>query len=215
MSNATRTVREFAQLVVEEVYTSQFQKKNTQTARLRQIVTTKSYYPSMKPTNSMSDNVFSDDEFEGTTEQEFTSIENRVAFINVPFGTSVEEVQKRMLALKDNARIYRVLGNHPILTAEQQSAISNGVTTKEIIANGQAVRYPEDHERGNALILDPNGKVQYRASFFSAHKKADEDHRTPDQNDMYLTEEIAAELAADFENVGEPVANTAAGMQEA
>lgn len=216
MSNATRTVREFAQLVAEEVYTSAYQKKNTETARLRQVVTTTAYYPSMKPTNSLSDNVFGDDEFKGTEEQPFTSTEQRVAFINVPAGTSLEEVNKRIKALGNKARIYRILSNHPILTAEQKSAISNGITTKEIIADGQAVRYPEDHpEKGGELILDTNGKVQYRAAYFSATGKEDEDYRTLDPNDVYLTEEMIAEMAANFENVGEPVANTAAGMQEA
>ena len=215
MSNATRTVREFAQLMAEEVYTSAYQKKNTETARLRQLVKTTAYYPSMKPTNSLSDNVFGDDEFAGTEEQPFTSTEQRVAFINVPAGTSLEEVNKRIQALGDKARIYRILSNHPILTSEQQSAISNGITTLDIIANGQAVRYPEDHpDKPGELILDPNGKVQYRAAYFSAVAKEDKDYRTLDQNDVYLTEEMIAEMAANFENVGEPV-QSETGMQEA
>lgn len=203
MSNATRTVKEVMAIGLDEIYTSDFQKANTETARLRQIVETHSFYPSMKPTNSKSDNIFADDEFVGTEEQEFISTENRVAFINVPKGTTPEEVTKRLAALGMKAVIYRELASKPILTAEQRAAISNGLTTLDIIANSQVVRYSNDTEINGEdvsgqIIKDQNGKVQYRASYFSANAKEDADFRTPDAEDTYLTDEIKEELENQF-----------------
>lgn len=193
MSNATRTVIREGKVTVEELYKSEYQKPGTMSARLRQILEVDSYYPSMKPTNSNTENVFSDEEFEGTEEQIFTSKENRVAFINVPEKATLEEVVKRIEALGNKARIYKVLSNEPILTNEQLSAIRNGITTKDTIANSQAVRYGEDAAEAGQLVLDPMGKVQYRQTYLTTSGKQDVDLRTSDSN-QYLSPELEAEL---------------------
>ena len=100
MSNAIRTEKTFKAVTFDELYKSEYQKPGTLTARVRQIVETLSYYPNMIPTNSKSDNLFSNDEFgEATEEQVFSSEENRVAFINVPLDATKEEIEKRLAAL--------------------------------------------------------------------------------------------------------------------
>lgn len=194
MSNATRTEVKVEAITLDEIYASQYQKANTMTARLRQIINITSFYPSMKPTNSATENVFSDDEFDGTEEQPFVSNEQRIAFINVPDKATAEEVMKRIIALGEKARIYKVLSNHLILTEEQKSAIRNGITTKDIIANSQAIRFGEGSEKEGQLITDTNGKVQYRQTYLSTSGKEDVDLRTSDANDMYLSPELEAEL---------------------
>ena len=125
MSNAIRTEKTFKAVTFDELYKSEYQKPGTLTARVRQIVETLSYYPNMIPTNSKSDNLFSNDEFgEATEEQVFSSEENRVAFINVPLDATKEEIEKRLAALGVKARIYKELSSKPILTVEQRRAIS-------------------------------------------------------------------------------------------
>ncbi len=208
MSNATRTVKEFQAISIDKVEASTYQKKGTLTAQVRQVVKIISYYPAMKPTNSMTDNLFEASEFTGTEEQPFESVENRVAFFNVPSNATKEEVEKR-LASNLKSCIYKVLDNHPILTTEQRSAIQAGITTKDTIANAQVVRYPENatdaggNNIGGKIIADPNGKVQYRATYFSAIGKEDIDVRDDDMNNQYLTQEIEAELDDVFAMVDE------------
>ena len=89
------------------------------------------------------------------------------------------------------------------------SAIQAGITTKDTIANAQVVRYPENatdaggNNIGGKIIADPNGKVQYRATYFSAIGKEDIDVRDDDMNNQYLTQEIEAELDDVFAMVDE------------
>lgn len=200
-STGVRKVSTVGQLDVSRVYTNTFQKEGTQTAELRQTVVTDSFYPSKQIANEMQDNVFGQADF-GFEEQKFTNNETRVSWIDVPVGTTVEQVKAR-LAQKPGATLYRVLSNHPTLTSNQLYAINNGVTTKAIIAENQIVRYPEGAENGNAgkVALDPNGKPQYRAIFFSIDGKADIDNRTAIAEDFYVSEAIKAELATTSEQV--------------
>lgn len=194
MSNATRTTVKEGEVTLDEIYASQYQKPGTMTARLRQVIEVTGYYPSMKPTNSATENLFDTDEFEGTEDQPFTSVENRVAFINVPESADEKEVLRRLKLVGKNARIYKVLSNHPILTEEQKNAIRNKITDKDTIANSQVVRYGEGSSSEGQLITDTNGKVQYRQTYLTTSGKPDVDLRTEDVNDQYLTPEIQAEL---------------------
>lgn len=191
-------------LSVSRVYNSDYQKEGTQTAELRQTVTTKSYYPSKSVSNNMQDNIFGASEF-GFEEQEYVNNENRVAWIDVPMNTTPEQVLEKLKSFP-NANLFRVLSNEPILTDNQVYAIKEGLTTKDVFANRQVVRFPEGAKDdagadiGGQIALDPNGKPQYRSIFFSNTGKADMDKRTDDEH-YYASQEIADELSIVENNV--------------
>jgi len=193
MDSQVRKEVNVGQLTVSRVFTNMHQKEGTLTAELRQAVETKSFYPSKQIANDMQDNVFAVDDF-GFGEQEFSNTENRVSWIDVPAGTTVEQVTAKLAANPD-AGLYRVLSNHPILTSGQVYAINNQITTKEAIAESQVVRMPEGSPTPGALAPDPNGKPQYRGIFFSIDGKDDNDKRTSDVEDFFTTELISSEIA--------------------
>lgn len=179
-------------LEVSRVYESEYQKEGTITAEIKQTVTTKSYYPSKSVANNMQDNVFgmADFKFE---EQEYENKETRVAWIDVPVGSTVESVLARLKEFPE-AHLYRVLGNKPVITDNQKYAIENGITSMEVIAESQVVRFPKGHESEGEIALDQNGKIQYRSVFFKTTECPDQDHRNADPEDYYATEAIATEL---------------------
>jgi hypothetical protein len=59
-------------------------------------------------------------------------------------------------------------------------------------ANAQAVRYGDNHENAGQLILDADGNVQYRRTFFSKEVREDEDYRGNGQ--VYLSRELEMEV---------------------
>lgn len=169
-----------------------YQKEGTLTAELRQKVITVSLYPGMQIANEMQQNVFSTEDFKGVKPQEFTSEETRVAWIDVPEGTKVADVQAK---IAKNAVLYRVLSNAPILTSGHKNAIARGITTLDVIADGQALRYPAGNAKEGQLILDSEGRVQYRKIFFWNEPKADVDLRGTVEE--YRSAKIKAELGAE------------------
>lgn len=182
-------------LSVSKVSTSAYQKQGTKTAELRQIVTTKSFYPTKSVANNLQDNPFSMADF-GFQETEYENKETRVAWIDVPEALTVEHVQAKLNAI-EGATLYRILSNRPIVTDNQLYAINDSEldVSMDDFSNRQAVRYPDsDEERAGQLALDSNGKVQYRAIFFSNSPVEDSDLRTEDITDMYVSAEIIAEL---------------------
>ena len=203
MSNATRTEVSEAAVLAELLKISDFQKEGSQTAQLRQVITTKSFYPSKQASNSLTESLFDNRDF-GYAEQEFVGTENRVAFMNVPLNITLEQLQEK-LAANPKSRIYKILSNHPILTESQKYSIKQGLRTKEEFANSQVARYGEnaDAEQVGKLVLDPLGKPQYRSTFFSASGKADVDMRTADPADFFTTNEITLEMTGDMQFVDE------------
>lgn len=182
------------QLGVSRVFTNMYQKEGTVTAELRQTVTTKSYYPSKQIKNELQDNIYGQGDF-GFEEQEYVNTEQRVSWIDVPSGTTQEQVQQK-LGTFEGANLYRILSNHPILTSSQVYAINNGLTTKDAIAESQIVRFPEGSENAGKIALDPNGKPQYRGVYFSAEGKGDVDNRTAVADDFYASEALQVEMAS-------------------
>ena len=200
-SNSTiRKEVQVGQLTVSRVFQNMYQKEGTVTAELRQAVVTKSYYPSKQIANEMQDNIYGQGDF-GFEEQEYTNTENRVSWIDVPVGTTKEQVEQK-LATFQAAGLYRVLSNHPILTSSQVYAVNNGITTKEIIAESQIVRFPEGAENAGKIALDLNGKPQYRGIFFATNigegegAKHDIDSRTTVPEDYFASDAIKMELAS-------------------
>lgn len=183
-------------LSVARVYNSDYQKEGTQTAELRQAIKTKAFYPSMSVESNLQDNIFDAAQDFGATEKEYENTENRVAWIDVPAGTTAEQVTAK-LASHEGACLYKIMSNKPILTTQQQYAIDSPELNVDMntFANSQVVRYPEGHPQAGQIVTDNNGKVQYRAVFFSKTAKADLDNRTPETDDFYASPEITAEIS--------------------
>lgn len=97
------------------------------------------------------------------------------------------------------ATLYKILSNKPSISDAQQAGINAGQTTLDIIANAQIVRYPKDTKVGTndvsgQIVLDVNGKPQYRGIYYSNTPKVDIDMRTKYVGDFYASPEITAEL---------------------
>lgn len=196
-TNGVRVEISKSAIVLDEIKKGENQKAGTLTAQLRQKITTKSTYPSKKVDNNLQDSLFSIEAF-GFEGKDFTSEENRVAWIPVPEVATKDQVQAMLdKANANGACIYKVLSNAPILTDDQKYAIQAQLRTMDDFANAQVVRYPENTQVNgvdvsNQLVLDKAGNVQYRRTFFSATSKEDIDQR--DANNIFMSMEIAAEL---------------------
>lgn len=191
--NRARKEETFHPIVVSRVYSSKYQKEGTVTAELKQTVDTKSFYLSKSVVSNLQDNPFSNEDF-GFGEQEFETSSIRVSWIDVP-ADSTEEQVKAKIATLSNARLYRILSNTPILSDRQEYAIAAGTTTLEIIADGQAVRYPANHAtHAGKLIMDINGKPQYKGVFFKSTTTVDVDRRNGDVAEYYATPLMREEM---------------------
>ena len=185
-------------LEISRVHATQWQKEGTLTAEIKQTVTTKSFYPSKSVSNNFQDNPFSTAEF-GFAEKEFVSTSKRVVWVDVPMESTVESVAAKLAALPE-ATVYRVYANKPIISDNQAYAITAGLTTKDAIADKQAIRYGEGDPQAGRLILK-NGKPQYKADFFKSTATADQDFRTEDPADFYATPTMNVELAGVMSSV--------------
>lgn len=187
-----RTTSSKGALEIARVHATQWQKEGTLTAEIKQTVTTKSYYPSKSVASNFQDNPFSTAEF-GFAEKEFVSTSKRVVWVDVPMDSTVESVAAKLAALPE-ATVYRIYANKPIISDNQAYAITAGLTTKDAIADKQALRYGEGDAQAGKLILK-NGKPQYKADFFKSTATADQDLRTEDPIDFYATPTMKVELA--------------------
>ena len=190
-NNAVSTEVRKSALIVEEVKVSNFQKAGTKTAVLKQTIETISKYPTKSVSSDKQDNIFSMEDF-GFEEQEFTSVRTNVAFLDVPANSTIESVEAQLKKFP-KACLYRIISNEPILTDKQKYSISAGLKTKDDYANSQVIRFGEGSPDAGELILDSNGKVQYRAVYFSATEKEDMDLRTHDEVN-YMSEKIKEEF---------------------
>lgn len=184
-------------ITLDRLYTADFQKPGTISAQLRQVITKDSYYPSKQIATDMQANLFDIAEF-GFEEQHFQNVENRVAWLDVPVGTTEEMINRKLItANAAGSVIYRVLSNEPILDKHQKYAISVGLggVTMNTFANKQVVRYPKGHAQEGQISLGTDKKVIYRRTFFMDKPFEDSDLRTTDPADVYLSPEIALELA--------------------
>jgi hypothetical protein len=181
-------------LEVSRVYESSFQKENTLTAELKQTIETKSFYPAKSVTSSLKDNPFAMADFGFGETEPYIGKETRVTWIDVPLGSTVESVVAKLQALP-NANLYKILSSKPILSDNQVYAIKSGVTSLEVIADNQAVRYPKDTPKAGQLVLDANGKSQFRVVNFRAAGSPDADYRDNIPENTFTTAIMARELA--------------------
>jgi hypothetical protein len=180
-------------IMVSRVYKASYQKDNTMTAELKQTITTKSYYPTKSVSNELKDNPFSNAQLGIGEGEPYVQNETRVTWIDVPADSTVESVQAKIATLP-SANIYKILANKPILSSSQQAGIDAGLTSTDIIADGQAVRYSKDHPQAGKLVLH-NGKPQFRVTYFKSEGSPDVDMRTADTADYYATAAMKAELS--------------------
>lgn len=180
-------------IMVSRVYKASYQKDNTLTAELKQTVTTKSFYPTKSVSNELKDNPFSNVQLGISEGEPYEQKETRVTWIDVPADSTEESVQAKLATLP-SANIYKILANKPILSSSQQAGIDAGLTTTDIIADGQAVRYSKDHPQAGKLVLF-NGKPQFRVTYFKSEGSPDVDMRNTDIADFYTTATMKAELS--------------------
>lgn len=195
--NNIKQVITYSDVTLDNLGVSQYQKEGTLTAQIRQTVTTVATYPSKQVSTDKQQGLFGIEDF-GFTGQDFTNTETRVAWIPVPVGISEEQVKEKLKAANATfATIYKSLSNQPILDKNQKYAVSvglNGVTL-DTFANSQVVRFPQGHAKEGQLCLDANNKVQYRRTFFWNTPLDDQDTRSTDPADVYLSPELAIELS--------------------
>jgi hypothetical protein len=157
--------KEFAVLSVDKVTASEY-KEGIYQAQIRQTVTTT--YPSKRVDNSMQDSLFAVEDFKLELGESYES--TRVGWINVPEGTTAEQVAQ-LLGTKPNARICKKYSNKllDVLTDEQKYSISAGQRTAAQFAESLVIRNSE------GAIVQP---VQYSQGFyvndFSNHKGSSE-----------------------------------------
>lgn len=183
-----------SKIVVSRVYKSDFQKKDTLTAELKQTVSTKSHYPTQSVANSLQDNIFGMSDF-GFEEKEYNNDEVRVAWIDVPVNSTPASIQAK-LDVMPKVVLYRVLSNRPIIADTEKYAIQSPEldVSLDTFANRQVVRFPMGAPNAGELATDTNGKVQYRRIAFSTKSLQDQDIRTPEPADYYASSEIEQEL---------------------
>lgn len=183
------------------VYDNEFQKAGTHTAELKMVINTVSYYPSKKVDSNLNATLFNASDF-GFTEKSYPSKETRMAWILVPVGTTIEQVQTQ-LASVPGATIYKVMSNAPILDDNQKFAVGSGLRTLDQFADSQVVRHGDTKPDGTPnpdagkLIKDSNGNPFYRRTMFWLSKREDADLRTSDATKHFLSSAIKAELAAE------------------
>ncbi len=192
---------------VSRVYVSDFQKEGSETAELKQTEVTVSSYPSKTVDSNLGDNVFGPDEF-GYDTKDFTTERTNVAWINVPVGTTPEQVLAK-IAAKPKAALYRIVSNSPILNNNQEYAIGQGIATLEQFAEKQVVRHGSDAEDGawakGDLVLDNLGRPLYKAVFLTLEGKEDVNLCSEDPADFFASEAIQAEMVGAMASIGQAV----------
>jgi len=179
-----------------------------QQAQIRNKV--ESTYPEAGVGNSLNDSIFGDEDFGFGEGETFT--ENRVAWMDVPVGLTVEQVQEKLNSFP-HARIYRVMSLKPILTDEQKRAMTTGISEyvdsdsvvhkcdMEYYKRQQMVPTPETaklpREQRQPLLY--KGYTQYRITAFNKDGQSDIDHRE---------RQLAAALKEEEFKMNESVAET-------
>lgn len=186
--NQVRTEVNAGLISCDKVYSATYQKEGSMTAQLRQVITTSKFYPTTKYTNEMEDNPFAN-ELGGGSEKEYANEQTRVTWINVPVGTTPEQVTEKV----KNGKLVQTISNSPILTNDQKYAIDNGLKTMDDYAKSQII---QKNENGVLeIVKDAEGKFQYKVNNFKMDKNApDVDLRgtTEEYIPSWINEEIQA-----------------------
>ena len=191
MSNATRTEIKKGKVTFSRLYKGDNQKDGSKTVEVKQTITTTAYYAGKKFNNDLQDALVDDSAF-GAEEKSYTNTSTRVAWILVPSNFNDTKV-KELLAKHPKQCIQQIISNAPILNENQQRAVDNGIKSLDEYAAGQAIRYGDTHEtKAGQLILDSNGKVQYKVNVWKKENCEDIDLRG--NGDEYVSESLQEEV---------------------
>lgn len=213
-SNSVRVEKSFSDITLDNIRVGQFQKANTKTAVLRQLVTITSHYPESHVSNDMADSLVDPREFHfaETSRERF---ENRVAFVPVPEHYTRAQVEAAVAkANASGAKLYRVLSYQPILSEDDRRYLdrqdaAGQAQFMERRAARQALRYPQGHEQAGQLILDSMGRIQYRDTYLSVEGREDVDGRDP--NSCWAPQSLIAEARKQLGNAGQAADSQANG----
>jgi hypothetical protein len=199
MSNATRKTVQRGKVTFSRLFASDYQKSGSKTLEIKQLITTTMYYPTKKFNSDLQDALFSESDF-GVEENGYETTETRVAWIPVPANYTEVQVKQIVASLPNEACIYKMLSNSPILTDNQRQAVNQGLKSLDDFANAQAIRYPNNSEFAGELILDAQDRIQYKRTFFS--KTAQEDIDERGNGNEYASDELLEEVegAAVYKN---------------
>lgn len=169
----TGVIYEYSPILAEKIYTPEDSLKNgvvTSRYRVQMRQTVKSIYPAAR-----ANELFSSDEFGGKG-QEF--VENRVCFLNVPKGATLEVIQRKIDQM-DSPKLVRTLSLRPRLSEDQERTIVNGRNPKSY------EDYLEDFipaKDGSPILY--HGMKQYRKTHLSKAWTEDVDFRDEDLREM-------------------------------
>lgn len=211
-SNSVRVEKSYSDITLDSIRVGQFQKANTKTAVLRQLVTITSHYPETHISNDLSDALVDNREFHfaETSRERF---ENRVAFVPVPAHYTEAQVEQAVTKANGlGARLYRVLSFQPILSEDDRRYLdrqdaAGQAEFMERRAARQVLRYPQGHAQAGQLILDGMGRIQYRDTYLSVEGREDVDSRDP--NCCWAPQSLIAEARQQLGNAGQAAADQA------
>lgn len=113
--------------------------------------------------------------------------EKRVTWLNVPSGTSIEQIQERLNSL-ESPTLVRTLGLKPILSQDQITAMEKGINTKTW--EQYAENFVRTSDTGTPVLFA--GHQQYRAIHFSDSFAEDNDNRIQDLKELQAAQSEAA-----------------------
>lgn len=116
--------------------------------------------------------------------------EKRVTWLNVPAGTTAEEVLERLNALP-SPTLVRTLGLKPILSQDQIVAMEKGINTKTW--EQYAENFVRTSDTGDAVLF--SGHQQYRAIHFSESFADDNDNRIADLKELQRAADGALQMS--------------------
>ena len=122
--------KHYGDVTVDKLFTATHQKADTLTAQLRQVITHSTTYPKVQVTDGVSDNLFGNSEFNIAKSEPYTSTENRIYFMNVPAGSTKQDMELKLQKARDegkNPTICKIISNRPITTDNQDAAITKGI----------------------------------------------------------------------------------------
>lgn len=169
MENQVKKHRKESAIIVENVVEHKY-KDDVLSAQLRQTIKTTSIYPGKNSGNDKQDSLFEAAEFGGAPKV-YENEQVRVCWIEVPLGTTKEQVQAKIDSLGDQARIYQIVSTNiqDCLTSGHRFHISEGTLTMEQLEAKFALVDGDSGER----ITSEAGEQLYRALYFSTSAQAD------------------------------------------
>ena len=196
-TNAISKVETREPLILSRIYKSDNQKDGTLRAELKQTRTTISKYPTKTVDSNMQDSIFGTQEY-GFKEKEYENKTTLVAWLDIPANVNEAAFMERLKRFPE-ATIYKVVDNEPVLTDNQEYAISQGLRTRDDYANSQIVRHGSDDADGKwsagDIVLDDLGRPVYKQTFFTSTHKNDIDRRDNIATHFYASPELKNEMA--------------------